>query len=760
MNTRYPIGSIVFENWVLERVIGSGGYGVVYEARREEFGKVYKSAIKIMTVPQDQQEIDRVYSEGMDQRSVYTYFQGIVENLVNEVDLMARFKGNSNIVSYEDHRVVQHSDGIGWDILIRMELLTPFTEYLKYNDFRTSDVIRLGIDICNALELCKNAKVIHRDVKQGNLFVSERGDFKLGDFGVARVIEHTMGITPKQGTEQYMAPEVRKEESYGHSVDIYSLGIVLYILLNDNRMPFLPDYPQPITFTDRQQAEIRRISGEPMKPPRNASEALGKIILKACAYRPEDRYESPAAMRNDLRALLVGGAARGQGGIPQGMTPPVTTKPYTTNPPETPKMDKKKVGIIAGACAAVIVICVLLLTLLGGRDDKGKSNSETAIQVEVPEMMVMGVGDDTPLPYTVHPKDTDQELTWTSSNEDVIHVVSGTLIAREPGEAMIQVGYEDSADQCRVLVVDQDLGGELYPVSEDGWFYTIDGAEYGDVLMVVGGDTYLYEESKTYDEEAMKMFAIAAKQELGEYIKEEKNGWASVYEDEACTKLLGYLVLAEAADDKLVYVVHKDQYTYVLNMEEVVDPATVTRELKLNKTELKLEAGEKFTLKVEGIQEDDSVVDLKDVTWSSSDKSICKVKDGVVTAVSKGKAEITVTYEDLTCTCTVKVTKTVVEESSVPEESSVQEESSYVQEESSYVQEESSYVQEESSYVQEESSYVQEESSYLPEESSSYQEESSDYEESEGDVIGSTDDSGDSDVIGSSDDSEDNDVIG
>ena len=69
-------------------------------------------------------------------------------------------------------------------------------------------------------------------MKPENIFVSRFGDFKLGDFGIAREQAHTMSNMSKKGTYSYMAPEIYKGEKYDSSIDIYSLGIVLYKLMN------------------------------------------------------------------------------------------------------------------------------------------------------------------------------------------------------------------------------------------------------------------------------------------------------------------------------------------------------------------------------------------------------------------------------------------------------------------------------------------------------------------------------------------------
>lgn len=205
----------IFGSWRIVRMIGEGSFGKVFEIRREDFGTVYKAALKAITIPTSEAEIQDVLAEGMDEHSAHSYFGSFVQELVQEFALMSQLKGNSNIVSYEDHMVVPHEDGIGWDILIRMELLTPLNAYIKTNPFKREDVIRLGLDMCHALELCEKRNILHRDLKPENIFVSADGYFKLGDFGIARTVEKTTGGLSKKGIYTYIAPEVYKGEPYG-----------------------------------------------------------------------------------------------------------------------------------------------------------------------------------------------------------------------------------------------------------------------------------------------------------------------------------------------------------------------------------------------------------------------------------------------------------------------------------------------------------------------------------------------------------------
>ena len=300
----FSMGSVVLDGWKIIRLLGEGSYGKVFEIERSEFGQTYRAALKVITVPQSSAEVRSVISEGMSVSQAEAYFHGIVEELMHEFSIMFKLKGTANIVSCEDLRVLEHPDGIGWDILIRMELLHPLLPYVYEHPMARRDIIRLGIDICKALELCQRYNIIHRDIKPENIFISDNGDYKLGDFGIARTIERTSSGLSKKGTYSYMAPEVYAGREYGFSVDTYSLGLVLYRMLNKNRGPFLPQPPEAITFSSREQALARRMSGEPLPRPFYGEGRLGEIVLKACAFDPKDRYSSPQQLRQELEAIL------------------------------------------------------------------------------------------------------------------------------------------------------------------------------------------------------------------------------------------------------------------------------------------------------------------------------------------------------------------------------------------------------------------------------------------------------------------------
>ena len=294
---------ILWPGWETVRLIGRGSFGAVYEIERKLFedDEPEKAALKVISIPQNDSDIEEMYNDGYDEESVTSTFHTHLKSIVAEYSLMRKMNGSSNVVNCDDVRYVQHDDGIGWDIYIKMELLTPLAKALPAT-VSEGQVIKIAKDMCAALELCSKHNIIHRDIKPQNIFVSENGDYKLGDFGIAKTVEKTMGGT-KTGTYKYMAPEVYSNRPYSSTADIYSLGLVLYWLLNERRMPFMPLPPEKLKAGMDEESRSRRFSGEQIPAPKNGSEELKRIVLKACAFDPKDRYQSAREMQEAVVRL-------------------------------------------------------------------------------------------------------------------------------------------------------------------------------------------------------------------------------------------------------------------------------------------------------------------------------------------------------------------------------------------------------------------------------------------------------------------------
>jgi hypothetical protein len=312
------------------------------------------------------------------------FFHKLVEAITHEMDLMSEFRGNSNILRFEDYMVIEKTNAFGWDILIRMELLPSLADQIEEAPLSTVEIVKLGIHISRALELCAQNNSIHRDIRPDTIFVSPRGGYKLGDFGIARRIEHTMSGLSNESMYAYMAPDIFKGEPSTPSADTYSLGILMYSLLNRNRTPFLPDFPQSIKSGIRAEALKKRFSGEPVPALKNVSPELNELVLKACAYDRDERFATPADMCAALETV-----AEAMSYVPAEVNIPLTAPAYTEKPsqPVTPEasiayanapasasaMGKVKKGfLIAGLCsfiAATVFAIIYFIPLLTGSTD-------------------------------------------------------------------------------------------------------------------------------------------------------------------------------------------------------------------------------------------------------------------------------------------------------------------------------------------------------------------------------------------------------
>ena len=299
--------NVPWPGWEIIKNLGHGNFGTVYRIQRTTRGRTEFAALKVISIPKDESEIAKLRQDDYDDESITQYYADCLNKIEDEYAMMAELKGYANIVYCDDYFSQPHKDGFGWDIYIKMELLTPLKEYLPA-EIPEAQVVSLGIDICNALKRCEELNIVHRDIKPENIFVSKEGKYKLGDFGIARTMEGTTGGT-KIGTFDYMAPEVNNSKAYHTEVDIYSLGLVMYWMLNERTGPFLPLGGKKPTPSMKQAAWDRRFAGEQIPAPKNGSEELKAIVLKACAYDPKERYQSAKNMLLALEALKTGTAS-------------------------------------------------------------------------------------------------------------------------------------------------------------------------------------------------------------------------------------------------------------------------------------------------------------------------------------------------------------------------------------------------------------------------------------------------------------------
>ena len=293
--------------WHVVKRLGGGAFGDVFEIYRDNHGVRTCSALKVLRV----NNMEAAYA--IPPKNAGPNNAGgsrnnsddgdIPEVFMNEIRIMEALRGAPNIVLIEDFYFQEGADTSS--LYVRMELLTSFVDVMSAHQrdgtqFTIPEVLKIGKDICTALSFCEQKGIIHRDIKPANLFVDNYGNYKVGDFGVSKRMEtvHPTHMLTGIGTISYMAPEIFAGRSYNNTVDIYALGLVLYQLLNNCRMPFLPA-DGPYIEQELDAANYRRLHGEELPPlvglrvcGDTISARLDSVIRRACDPDSHRRYRT------------------------------------------------------------------------------------------------------------------------------------------------------------------------------------------------------------------------------------------------------------------------------------------------------------------------------------------------------------------------------------------------------------------------------------------------------------------------------------
>lgn len=391
----------LFGSWVVDSKVAAGKNSVVYKVVRNQNG-YETAAVKVVSFPLESMPVEpkRGRGRGKDRESV---FEELVKSNMNK---MLTLRVNKNVVRFDNYMTIKDNGAL--HIIILTELLTPLNNFLTQEKFNCRQIAKIGSDICCAIDGFRKIGVVHKEIKPENIFVDNEGNFKLGDFGIVDCESPNGG---NETSSAYLAPEVLNSNGADYCSDVYSLGLLMYKFLNNNRMPFMPEFPEAINDMDKKTAFERRMAGEQLVKPANADIPMTRIILRACAFKAEERYASASQMRNDLvkyiecapvsddpEATRVLGNAYLNYKPVSAPSAPEAQKPKTsyvddsvrasreyseafsdrTEPTQDDKLKKKKTTL-AAVCVilAAVVVGGLCIILFGGDDVKNTTAHTT-----------------------------------------------------------------------------------------------------------------------------------------------------------------------------------------------------------------------------------------------------------------------------------------------------------------------------------------------------------------------------------------------
>src|SRR5215472_7127991 len=281
----------------LIRVLGEGGMGKVYLAARADELYRQEVAIKLMRTGWR-------LSRAMLLR--FSAERQILANL-NHPNIARLFDGGITLDGLP-YLVIEYVDGV------------PIDEYCRRNQLSVSERLKLFSVVCAAVEYAHQNLVVHRDIKPRNILVTEEGEPKLLDFGIAKLLDHDSEApaltqtAERVLTPEYASPEQIRGDSVTTSTDVYGLGVLLYELLAGSR-PFQLQTQSPleamrVICQESADPPSKRIAADSESSNSKLSlrvhEELDHIVLMAIRKEPERRYVSVAALARDVEAYLAG----------------------------------------------------------------------------------------------------------------------------------------------------------------------------------------------------------------------------------------------------------------------------------------------------------------------------------------------------------------------------------------------------------------------------------------------------------------------
>ena len=236
----------LFGLWHIEAKISEGKNSKFYKVFHDDGEQTHYMGLKTMKFPASEQEISNVITSGK-YSTIDEYLDILQQNVAKNLSIMRALSYHQNIVSLHNYTIVREASC--FYVLMLTDILNPLNEYLSFEAVTKDDAVKIGCDICRAIAAFREKGIIHHNITPENIYVDSMGNYMLGSLGL---YDHIGTIS--EGS-LYMAPELYQGTNYPDTTsDIYALGILLYKLLNNNRLPFIPPYPPPISLSDREQS--------------------------------------------------------------------------------------------------------------------------------------------------------------------------------------------------------------------------------------------------------------------------------------------------------------------------------------------------------------------------------------------------------------------------------------------------------------------------------------------------------------------------
>ena len=269
-----------------------------YPAMRDNSEKRY--IVKKISLPASQVQVDALLLTGVFRNAdaVRDYYEELARGVREEVQTLNSLADQRGFVPYQDCQVESMESGIGFEVYLLSRYRKTLERFTRRSPMTHLSAVNLGIDICAAMAVCREAGWLYVDLKPENIYLFGDQEYRIGDLGFIAMNSLKYASLPDRYRSLYTAPEVADAySSLNATMDTYALGLVLYQIYNLGKLPYAD--------TEERQTWLKGLAaGEAIEPPVCADEEMAGIILKACSLNPEDRWQTPAEMGHALISYM------------------------------------------------------------------------------------------------------------------------------------------------------------------------------------------------------------------------------------------------------------------------------------------------------------------------------------------------------------------------------------------------------------------------------------------------------------------------
>lgn len=283
----------ILPEWTLSYILSEKRGETLYQAEKSSGDSTKYSAIRAISIPADKDEEQEIREAYPDPDSYKRHIDEIVKRKKAELQLLRGLCSKPGLVSMRESYDISSSDETSYLIVARYDYIETLDSYIRSNGLTVGAAIRMGIDICRGLENVRKLELVHGNVRPENIYVNDHGRFKLGGFDIDLIEDKKTIPSDDISALRYASPEMCTGDKKAFASDVYSVGMVLYGILNGGKLPFENECSQ-------EKALERRLSGENLPRPAYNAGKLNDIVMKACSFDKAKRYVTPYYMRKAL----------------------------------------------------------------------------------------------------------------------------------------------------------------------------------------------------------------------------------------------------------------------------------------------------------------------------------------------------------------------------------------------------------------------------------------------------------------------------